>query len=196
VGDGLHTPQSFKRVETSLPGVRLIEPRVFGDARGFFLESYQEAKFLSLGIADHFVQDNHSHSSKHVLRGLHYQWPRPQAKLCRVVEGEILDVAVDIRVGSPHFGKWVSAILCSKSHSEIYIPAGFAHGFLTLTDSVHFLYKCSEVYDPSADRGVLWNNPRIGIEWGISHPVLSQKDAQFPPLHQIPAELLPQYQAA
>ncbi len=192
----LPSGQSFERRETALPGVCLIQPTVLGDARGFLFESYHEAKFLALGIADRFVQDNHSRSSKNVLRGLHYQLRRPQAKLCRVVEGEVLDVAVDIRPGSPCFGKWVSAVLSSESHNEIYIPAGFAHGFLTLSDSVHFLYKCSGLYDPADEHGVLWNDPRIGIQWGISSPILSQKDAQFLPLHQVPPELLPAYPGA
>jgi len=183
-------------VETGLPGVCLIQPRVFGDARGFFFESYHEAKFHALGIPDRFVQDNHSRSSKDVLRGLHYQLRRPQAKLCRVVEGEVLDVAVDIRLGSPCFGKWVSAVLSSKSHNEIYIPAGFAHGFLTLSESVHFLYKCSAVYDPDDEHGILWNDPRIGIQWGVSEPLLSKKDSAFLPLDRMPEEFLPKYAGA
>jgi len=188
--------QTFERVETGLPGVCLIQPRVFGDARGFFLESYHEAKFASLGIADHFLQDNHSRSAKNVLRGLHYQLHRPQAKLCRVVEGEVLDVAVDIRRGSPHFGKWVSAVLSAKTHNEIYIPAGFAHGFLTLSEGVQFLYKCSDVYDAADEHCILWNDPRIGIDWGISDPVLSKKDSAGLLLDQLSPELLPKYPGA
>lgn len=190
------TPQTFERVETRLPGVCLIRPRVFGDSRGYFWESYHEGKFHALGISDRFVQDNHSYSARHVLRGLHYQWPQPQAKLCRVVEGEVLDVAVDIRLGSPNFGKWVSAHLSADAHNQIYVPAGFAHGFLVISQSVHFLYKCSEAYDAAADRGILWSDPGIGIEWGISEPQLSGKDSQFLPLHQIPPEFLPKYPGA
>jgi dTDP-4-dehydrorhamnose 3,5-epimerase len=189
-------PQTFERIDTALPGVCLLQPKVFGDARGFFLETYHEAKFRALGIPDHFVQDNHSRSSKNVLRGLHYQLQRPQAKLCRVVEGEVLDVAVDIRRGSPHFGKWVSAVLSAASHNMIYIPAGFAHGFVTLTDSVQFLYKCSDVYDAADERCVLWNDPRIGVEWRVSQPLLSAKDAQALPLDQVPPEALPKYPGA
>jgi dTDP-4-dehydrorhamnose 3,5-epimerase len=190
------SPQTFERIETRVPGVCLIQPRVFGDARGFFLETYHEAKFLSLGIADRFVQDNHSYSAKNVLRGLHYQWPHPQAKLCRVIAGEVLDVAVDLRRGSPYFGKWVSAILSSKSNNQIYIPAGFAHGFLALSETAHFLYKCSREYDPAAERGILWKDPEIGIEWGVSEPLLSQKDSLLLPLRQVPRELLPEYPGA
>ena len=192
----LSSRQTFDRIETALPGVCLIHPRVFSDARGYFIESYHEANFAALGISERFVQDNHSHSCKGVLRGLHYQLHRPQAKLCRVVEGEVLDVAVDIRLGSPHFGKWVSAVLSEKSHNEIYIPRGFAHGFLALSDSVHFLYKCSDVYDPADEHGIVWNDPALGINWGISDPSLSQKDSRYLPLAKVPAELLPQYSGA
>jgi dTDP-4-dehydrorhamnose 3,5-epimerase len=192
----LHSQQTFERLETPLAGVCLIQPKVFGDPRGFFFESYHETKFLSLGITDRFVQDNHSRSAKNVLRGLHYQLLRPQAKLCRVVEGEVLDVAVDIRRGSPSFGKWVSAVLSSKSHNEIYIPAGFAHGFLTLSESVHFLYKCSDLYDPADEYGVLWSDPRLAIEWGASQPLVSAKDSQLPPLDKVPQERLPKYPGA
>jgi len=121
---------------------------------------------------------------------------RPQAKLCRVVEGEVLDVAVDIRRGSPSFGKWVSVVLSSRSHNEIYIPAGFAHGFLTLSESVHFLYKCSDLYDPVDEYGVLWSDPRLAIEWGASQPLVSARDSQLPPLDKVPPERLPKYPGA
>lgn len=186
---------TLQRVETSLPGVYVIQPKVFRDPRGFFLESYHREKYIELGIRDNFVQDNHSCSIKGVLRGLHYQLRRPQAKLCRVVEGEALDVAVDVRIGSPNFGKWVSVILSSENHNQIYIPAGFAHGFLTLSDSVQFLYKCTDYYDPADERGILWNDPDLGIFWGISDPVLSEKDKQHLPLTRIPREFLPEYRA-
>jgi dTDP-4-dehydrorhamnose 3,5-epimerase len=187
----LSSQHTFDRVETALPGVCLIQPRVLGDARGSFWESYHEAKFAALGIANRFVQDNHSCSRKNVLRGLHYQLHRPQAKLCRVVEGEALDVAVDIRSGSPHFGKWVTAVLSEKSHNQIYIPEGFAHGFLALTETVQFLYKCSAFYDPTDEHGILWNDPGLGIDWGISQPLLSAKDSAYLSLAHVPAELLP-----
>jgi len=185
--------QTFERVDTSLPGVCLVQPRVFTDSRGFFLESYHESKFTALGITDRFVQDSHSRSMKNVLRGLHYQLRTPQAKLCRVVEGEALDVAVDIRVGSPHFGKWVSVVLSSQRANQIYIPAGFAHGFLALSPTVQFLYKCSGVYDPADEHGVLWSDPRIAIDWGVAQPLLSQKDAALPVLDHVSPDQLPRY---
>lgn len=186
----------MNRVETTLPGVFLLQPRVIQDARGFFLETYHQEKFAALGITDNFVQDNHSRSQNGVLRGLHYQLHRPQAKLCRVIEGEVLDVAVDIRVGSPTFGKWASVILSAANHNQIYIPAGFAHGFLVLTDSAQFLYKCSDFYDRDDERGILWNDAELHIPWGIAAPSLSEKDKQNAPLSKIPRELLPQYRSS
>src|SRR5712675_2321333 len=140
----------MQRIETSLPGIYELRPHIYRDSRGSFLESYHYTKFADLGIKDTFLQDNHSISSRGTLRGLHYQLHRPQAKLCRVVEGEALDVAVDIRVGSPHFGEWTSILLSAATGNQVYIPTGFAHGFLALTESVQLLYKCSEFYD-SAD---------------------------------------------
>ena len=144
----------MQRIETSLPGVCELRPAVLEDARGFFMETYHQQRFKSLGIAGNFVQDNHSRSSKGTLRGLHYQLHHPQAKLCRVVEGEALDVAVDIRLGSPTFGKWAAVTLSARTHNLIYVPGGFAHGFLALTDFVQFLYKCSDFYvrDDEQDR--------------------------------------------
>ena len=143
-------------------------PQIFRDARGFFMETYHRAEFADLGITEIFVQDNHSRSAKGTLRGLHYQLHHPQAKLCRVVEGEALDVAVDIRLGSPTFGKWTSVLLSANSQNQIFIPAGFAHGFLALTDSVQFLYKCSDFYDPCDEHGILWNDPDLAISWGVA----------------------------
>lgn len=180
-------------MDTALPGVCIIQPKVFRDPRGFFLEAYHKTKFSELGIADNFVQDNHSRSAKGVLRGLHYQLQHPQAKLCRVVEGEVLEVAVDIRVGSPNFGECVTAVLSSESHKQMYIPAGFAHGFLTLSDSAQFLYKCTDYYDPANEHGILWSDPDLGISWGIPSPLVSEKDKNHPPLVKIPQELLPLY---
>ncbi len=185
----------FQRVETQLPGVLLIQPRVFRDSRGFFLESYHEARFRELGIPDQFVQDNHSRSVKGVLRGLHYQLRHPQAKLCRVIEGEVLDVAVDIRVGSPSFGKWVSSVLSADNYTQIYLPKGFAHGFLVLSESAQFLYKCSDYYDASDDRGIIWNDPDLNVAWGSADPVISEKDKRYLPLAKIPREFLPRYPA-
>lgn len=183
----------MNRVETTLPGVFLIQSEPRQDTRGFFLEIYHQAKFAELGITDRFVQDNLSRSKKGVLRGLHYQLLRPQAKLCRVIEGQVLDVAVDIRVGSPSFGKWVKVLLCAENHNQIYIPAGFAHGFLVLSDWAQFLYKCSDFFDPADDRGVLWNDLDLNIAWGIECPVVSEKDKQNPRLSDIRREFLPHY---
>jgi dTDP-4-dehydrorhamnose 3,5-epimerase len=183
----------MQRIETSLPGVFELRPQIFRDQRGFFLETYHQARYVELGIQDQFVQDNHSCSIKGTLRGLHYQLKHPQAKLCRIITGEALDVAVDIRAGSPHFAKWTSVLLSAKEQNQIYIPAGFAHGFLALTDSVQFLYKCSDFYDPRDERGILWRDPNIGITWGVTNPIVSEKDAQYPTLAQVPVEALPRY---
>jgi dTDP-4-dehydrorhamnose 3,5-epimerase len=182
-------------IETSLLGVLVVKPRVFADPRGFFMETYRENVLAAAGIHDRFVQDNHSRSCRGVLRGLHYQLRTPQAKLCRVVTGEVLDIAVDIRVGSPNFGKWVSVLLSGENHLQLYIPKGFAHGFVVRSDTADFLYKCSDYYDASDDRGVLWNDPEIGIDWQTPSPLLSNKDSAYLPLAQIAHEQLPRYQA-
>jgi dTDP-4-dehydrorhamnose 3,5-epimerase len=184
---------SLQRMETSLPGVYELHPAMFRDARGSFVETYHAAKFKSVGIEDLFVQDSQSRSSKGVLRGLHYQLSHPQAKLCRVVEGEALDIAVDIRFGSPNFGKWTSVRLSAVEQNQIYLPAGFAHGFLALTDGVQFLYKSSDFYDPSDEHGVLWSDPAIAISWGIRDPIISEKDSRLPLLADVPPEFLPRY---
>jgi len=183
----------LQRTETSLPGVYELRPKLIRDARGFFMETYHRAKFAELGITDSFVQDNHSCSAKGILRGLHYQLHHPQAKLCRVVEGEALDVAVDIRLGSPHFGKWTSVLLSVKQQNGIYIPAGFAHGFLALTETVQFLYKCSDFYDVSDEHGVLWSDPSLNISWNTTDPLVSEKDSRYPKLADVPLEFLPRY---
>jgi len=183
----------MQRIETALPGVYELRPVVHRDGRGAFIETYHQAKFADLGITETFLQDNHSISSRGTLRGLHYQLQNSQAKLCRVVEGEALDVAVDIRVGSPHFGKWTSVCLSAQQQNLIYIPAGFAHGFLALTEAVQFLYKCSEYYAPSDEYGVLWNDPALAITWGTASPVLSQKDTKNPRLADIQPQFLPRY---
>ena len=181
-------------IETSLPGVVELRPVVHRDARGFFIETYNKAKFADLGITDTFLHDNHSCSIKGTLRGLHYQQHQPQAKLCRVIEGEALDVAVDIRLGSPHFGKWTSVLLSAELQNQIYVPIGFAHGFLALSDTVQFLYKCSEFYNPGDERGLAWNDPDLRIRWDATAPIISTKDAQYPPLSQVPRECLPRYE--
>jgi dTDP-4-dehydrorhamnose 3,5-epimerase len=183
----------MQRIETSLPGVFELRPVIHRDTRGFFIETYHKAKLANLGIAVTFVQDNHSRSAKGTLRGLHYQLGHPQAKLCRVVEGEALDVAVDIRMGSPSFGNWTSVLLSAKEQNQIYIPIGFAHGFLALTDTVQFLYKCSEFYDPADEHGIAWNDPDLKVCWGVNAPIVSEKDAKYPTLAQVPRELLPKH---
>ncbi|MBZ5502465.1 MAG: dTDP-4-dehydrorhamnose 3,5-epimerase [Acidobacteriia bacterium] len=183
----------MQRLDTSLPGVYELRPRIFRDARGFFLETYHRAQFAELGITDSFIQDNHSCSGKGTLRGLHYQLRHAQAKVCRVVEGEAFDVAVDIRAGSPNFGKWTSVLLSAEKQNQIYIPAGFAHGFLALTDRVQFLYKCSDFYDSADEHGVLWSDPDLNISWGATHPLVSEKDAKYPRLVNVPREFLPVY---
>jgi len=186
----------LQRIETSLPGVLELKPKLFRDARGFFLETFHLARFRELGITETFVQDNHSCSRKDTLRGLHYQLRYPQAKLCRVVEGQALDVVVDVREGSPHFGKWTSVLLSAGQQNQIYIPAGFAHGFLALTESVHLLYKCSDYYHPEDEWGVLWNDPEIRISWGIESPIISEKDQRLPKLAAIPRPSLPRFTGA
>lgn len=170
--------------ETALPGVMLIEPRVFGDARGFFLESWNAAGFAAAGLDLAFVQDNHSRSARGVLRGLHYQLQQPQGKLVRVAQGAVFDVAVDIRRTSPHFGRWVGVELSAENHRMLYIPPGFAHGFLVLSETADFLYKCTSLYHPASDRGIRWDDPAIGIAWpdAGAAPLLSAKDAAAPVL--------------
>jgi dTDP-4-dehydrorhamnose 3,5-epimerase len=160
--------------------VILIEPRVFGDARGFFMETYRADVFKANGIDETFVQDNHSRSARGVLRGLHYQEPLPQGKLVRCVRGELFDVAVDIRRGSPAFGKWYAVTLSEENKAMLWIPPGFAHGFCAVTDDAELVYKTTEIYRPEHDRAILWNDPEIGIEWPIAEPALSTKDAAAP----------------
>jgi dTDP-4-dehydrorhamnose 3,5-epimerase len=183
--------------ETELPGVLLVEPQVFGDARGFFTELYREERYRSAGIADVFVQDNLSRSARGVLRGLHFQHPRDQAKLVYVVSGEVLDVAVDVRAGSPTFGRWVSARLSGTNHCQLYLPVGFAHGFCVLSDEATFGYKCSAAYAPECERCVRWDDPEIGIAWPLEGPPsLSGRDAAAPLLRALPREHLPPYAPA
>ena len=186
---------SLQKNELSIPGVWELRPKIFHDSRGFFMETYNQKEFAQFGIADSFVQDNHSASTKGTIRGLHYQLHHAQAKLCRVVEGEVLDVAVDIRVGSPHFGQWSSVVLSAKEHNQIYIPRGFAHGYLALSDRAHFLYKCTDLYHFEDEHGILWNDPQIAISWNVTNPIVSEKDSRFTTLSQTPKEFLPQYLA-
>lgn len=164
---------------SAIPDVLIIEPKVYGDERGFFFESFNQVAFnQATGLTVNFVQDNHSRSAKGVLRGLHYQIQQPQGKLVRVVSGEVLDVAVDIRRKSPTFGKWVSALLTAQSHRQLWIPPGFAHGFVVLSETADFLYKTTDYYAPAFERCILWNDPTLSIDWQISDaPNLSSKDA-------------------
>jgi dTDP-4-dehydrorhamnose 3,5-epimerase len=179
--------------EAALPGVLVFEPRVFADARGFFLESYHQRAFKELGLRDAFVQDNHSRSIRGVVRGLHYQLGHPQAKLVRVLRGRAFDVAVDIRRGSPTFARWVGVELDDVAHRMLYLPAGFAHGFLALSETVDLSYKCSDFYDPVGERGVVWNDPDLHIAWPVGdlEPILSAKDAALPKLSDVLASDLP-----
>jgi len=172
----------MKLIETALPGVVILEPDIYSDARGFFLESYHRERFADLGITAEWVQDNHSRSTRGTLRGLHFQPGFPQAKLCRVVAGEVLDVAVDVRRGSPHFGQWTSALLSAENKRQIFIPRGFAHGFLVLSECAEFLYKCDDYYHAHDERGIAWNDADLGIAWNIENPILSVKDQTNPRL--------------
>ena len=167
---------------TDLPGVLLIEPDVFKDARGFFLETYHERKYEEGGIPGPFVQDNHSNSVRGTLRGLHAQVERPQGKLVRAVRGEMFDVAVDIRRGSPTFGRWVGVVLSAENFRQLWIPPGFAHGFCVTSERVDVEYKCSDFYNPGDELTVLWSDPQIGIAWPVREPILSAKDAAASPL--------------
>jgi dTDP-4-dehydrorhamnose 3,5-epimerase len=161
---------------TCLPGVVLIEPRVFPDARGYFMETFNQRRFQEAGLECDFVQDNHSHSARGVLRGLHYQIPHPQGKLVRVVRGEIFDVAVDLCRSSPTFGRWFGTVLSESNKLQLYIPPQFAHGYCVLGDSADVAYKCTETYYPEHEKAILWNDPALGIAWPISSPVVSEKD--------------------
>lgn len=184
----------MKVIETGIPDVLLIEPKVFGDQRGFFLETWNRERYLSAGFPDiAFVQDNHSRSRQGVLRGLHFQLQHPQGKLVQVVTGAVFDVAVDIRVGSPTFGAWAGYELTEDNHRQLWVPPGLAHGFCVLSETVDFIYKCTDVYHPEDEGGVLWCDPEIGIEWPIEHPLLSDKDKAFSHLSAIPEERLPSY---
>jgi len=179
-------------IQTALTGVIIIEPKVFGDARGYFLETWNRPRYEAAGLPGGFIQDNLSLSSKGVLRGLHYQRPFAQGKLLSVLDGEIFDVAVDIRRGSPEFGRWVGVILSGANRRQLYVPPGFAHGFCVMSETALVTYKCTEVYHPEADRGVRWDDPAIGIDWPVAEPNISDKDRRAPLLSAIAAEDLPE----
>ncbi|MBD3682840.1 MULTISPECIES: dTDP-4-dehydrorhamnose 3,5-epimerase [Stenotrophomonas] len=183
----------MKVIQTKLPGCVVIEPAVFGDERGFFFEGWNAARFGGLGLPDRFVQSNVSSSSKGVLRGLHYQWPRPQGKLVSVLEGEVYDVAVDIRRGSPTFGQWEAVVLSAQNKRQFWIPEGFAHGFAVLSDTALFHYLCTDVYVKEVDAGVRWNDADIAVDWPLSAPTLSAKDESAPFLKDITEDRLPVY---
>jgi dTDP-4-dehydrorhamnose 3,5-epimerase len=174
---------NFNFIKTEIDGVIIVETKVFGDNRGYFMETYEERKFYEGGITVKFVQDNQSKSTKGVLRGLHFQKTHPQAKLVRVIKGEVYDVAVDLRKESPTYGKYVGAVLSAENKKQFFIPRGFAHGFLVLSDEAEFCYKCDDFYHPEDEGGLMWNDPTVGIDWpldGIETLNLSEKDTKNP----------------
>ena len=183
----------MKVTQTKLPGVLIIEPDVYGDARGWFCETFSQKRYAKDGIKEKFVQDNVSYSAKNVLRGLHFQYPNPQGKLVQVLSGEVFDVAVDIRVGSPNFGQWVGETLSAANHKQLYIPPGFAHGFCVLSETALFSYKCTDYYNAATEGGIIWNDPDLGITWPVNNPQVSKKDAAYTRLKDIPKDKLPQY---
>jgi len=179
--------------ETKLTGVLILEPKVFTDDRGYFLETWNSTRYEQAGIPGPFVQDNISFSKKGILRGLHFQYPQPQGKLIQVLSGEVLDVVVDIRAGSPTYGQWVGEVLSESSHRQMYVPPGFAHGYCVTSEAALFSYKCTDFYNPATEHGIIWNDPDIGIAWPIAQPVLSTKDAVYPRLKDLRLENLPQF---
>ena len=181
----------MKVIESDLPGCLVLEPQVFGDERGFFYESFNHDKLAVHGLRPTFVQGNVSSSTRGVLRGLHYQWPKPQGKLVSVLEGEVWDVAVDIRRGSPTFGRWTGVVLSAENKRHFWIPEGFAHGFVTLSERALFTYLCTATYDRTADAGIRWDDPALAIDWPASAPLLSDKDAKAPLLGDVPEGRLP-----
>ena len=179
--------------ETRLPGVVVVVPPVFRDDRGFLTEVWNQRRYDDIGLGVRFVQDNLSSSRRGVLRGLHYQWPAAQGKLVSVLHGEVFDVAVDIRVGSPTYGEWIGAPLSSENKHQIYIPPGFAHGFTVLSETALVLYKCTEYYTPSDEGSIRWDDPSIGIDWPVADPILAKKDAGAPRLADLPSDRLPSF---
>lgn len=184
---------SLQFIHTEIPEVILVQPRVFEDERGFFLETYHQQKYYDGGITKPFVQDNWSNSERHILRGLHFQLRQPQGKLVFVTLGAVMDVAVDLRRGSLTFGQSVTRLLSAENKHQLYVPEGFGHGFLVLSDVANVTYKCTALYDPTDDRGIRWNDPRLGVKWGIDEPTLSAKDKQLPFLNELSDGDLPQY---
>jgi dTDP-4-dehydrorhamnose 3,5-epimerase len=178
--------------ETPLPGVKLVTPKVFGDARGFFLETFSAQRYAEAGIGGPFVQDNWSRSAKGILRGLHLQHPNAQGKLVSVMRGAVYDVAVDVRVGSPHFGRWFGCELSESNKQQLWVPPGFAHGFCVLSDEADFVYKCTQLYAPAHELSVRWDDPALGIAWPLKAPQLSKKDAAALTLAEL-TDRLPRY---
>ena len=184
----------MKLIRTELPECVVVEPAVHGDARGFFYESFHAQKFAEAGLDLRFVQTNVSRSARGVLRGLHYQWPNPQGKLVSVLEGEVYDVAVDIRAGSPRFGQWAAVILSAENKRHFWIPEGFAHGFAVLSEHATFIYQCTASYDREADASIRWNDADVAVDWPLGRPLLSEKDMKAPFLADVPRERVPVYE--
>jgi dTDP-4-dehydrorhamnose 3,5-epimerase len=190
----------MKVIETAIPGVLIIEPKIFGDARGFFLETFQDQRYADAGIRQPFVQDNLSRSARGALRGLHFQQPNPQGKLVTVLRGAVRDVAVDVRVGSPTFGRHVAVDLDEDNRRQLFVPRGFAHGFVVRSESADFFYKCDALYSPPEEKVLRWNDPALGIDWGIADlgitdPILSERDQQGRTLAEL-ADVLPRFEPA
>lgn len=187
----------MKVIETKLPGVLIIEPKVFGDVRGFFKETFHAGRYAEAGIPGEglrFVQDNHSRSGRGVLRGLHFQLEYPQGKLVSVSSGAVFDVAADVRPGSPTFGQWVGVELSAENHRQLWVPPGYAHGFCVLSESADFQYKCTDLYHPEDESGVVWNDPDLAIDWPVSEPLVSEKDRKLPQLAAAEPSQLPVWQ--
>ena len=180
-------------IETDLPGVLIIEPKVFGDERGFFMESWNGRRYEEAGLPGRFVQDNLSYSTHGVLRGLHFQNPNPQGKLVSVLRGEVFDVAVDIRIGSPTFGRWTGTTLSAENKRQLYVPPSFAHGFVVTSEAALFFYKCTDYYAPASEGTIVWSDPEIGIEWPVAEPIVSDKDRIALQLRAMPEDILPRY---
>lgn len=183
----------MKVIKPAVPGLLIIEPDVFKDQRGFFMETWNAKRYAEAGLDVDFVQDNLSYSSYGVLRGLHYQQPNAQGKLVYVLQGSVYDVAVDIRAGSPSFGQWYGVELTAENKRQFYIPEGFAHGFCVLSETVLFAYKCTDFYNPATEGGIAWNDPNLKIDWPVKAPILSDKDAKYPLLSEIDLNKLPQW---
>ncbi|MFC1633238.1 dTDP-4-dehydrorhamnose 3,5-epimerase [Planctomycetota bacterium] len=181
-------------IETKLAGVVLLEPDVYADERGFFLETWNQKRYENVGIREPFVQDNASFSQKGILRGLHFQNPQSQGKLVQVLSGEVMDVAIDIRLGSPTFGQWIGTTLSGVNHRQMYIPPGFAHGYFVTSETAFFSYKCTNFYNPAKEHGIVWNDPDLNIDWPVREPLLSSKDAGYSRLKDLPRDTLPHFE--